>query len=1103
MQGLPVVDSRAGRRPRTLRRSWTRARRAWPAALGAILAVAVMALSSSTSAVDGSLTVIDSSAGSFAGAIESALDNGTAQVLAAEQSLAAGEGPGGTQLVCDNSTVSLSASCESPTPSAADDNTSGMEWQSSITPEARTQASITFDLRDDYVLLFGGWNGSSVYGDTWEFVHGNWIALDPTASPAPRWDASMTFDKKDNYVVLFGGHNQTATFSDTWTFEGGVWSELRTGTHPSPRYGAAMAYDSHDGYVVLFGGATGSRSLADTWKFIGGDWTQLYPQPPTLGPSAPDLSLSDLSFGADPSTSSGPRTVGSTPTYPIGRVDAAMAFDNKDNDLVLFGGLNSTSTSSTELNDTWEFQSGKWTYLSEPVAPTPRSQAVFTWDSSDDYTFLFGGANLTAQLDDAWYFVGGIWTRMTATSMASARAGAAGVWDLADLEIVIFSGNEQGLPANIPDTWQVIDGVWNVTKSTPDLSWPQPAARIGAAAVYDYAENHAVYFGGLTQYGTNGETWTYVAFKWHEQFPSIAPSPRSFAGIAYDAKDHYVVLFGGRAANGSALGDTWKWSGYTWTRLAENVSPPARYGAGMTWDNSDDEVLLFGGIGANGQDLSDTWSFSGGEWTNVTPAAGSPSPTARAYPTMANDSRDDVVVLFGGMSGSTLLSDTWTYSGGAWTEITSTTHPSARWGAAAVFDTSNNYFFFFGGCGQAISPIRLQCNDLLNDTWWFVDGKWTKFTPTNSLIPYARAGASIIYDGLYDDRYVLIYSGLVNRTGELLTNERWQFGGEFQLWSPPYYPSPRVGMSGVFEFRDLTIVSFGGYGPLPGGGVGYLDNTWFQDTFRFNEADPAHSPSARAWAAMAWYGEENISSTSYTVLFGGVNQSGYLNDTWYWSGWYVTGDWHHLAETVSPSARSNESLAWDPADGYTLLFGGQNAQGALGDTWKFQNGIWTELFPSVSPAPRANANLVWDYGDGYMVLFGGWNPVTKVAYNDTWRFLGGQWSELSSASGFLPRYGAAAVSVCAVTTTYATCPTLDYVVAMFGGLATNGTYLDDTWTFHAGVWTEHFYHAGDEPLASAFGVVGDDHDDGDYELFSGTNGQGYLDSFWSFATPPF
>jgi len=74
----------------------------------------------------------------------------------------------------------------------------------------------------------------------------------------------------------------------------------------------------------------------------------------------------------------------------------------------------------------------------------------------------------------------------------------------------------------------------------------------------------------------------------------------------------------------------------------------------------------------------------------------------------------------------------------------------------------------------------------------------------------------------------------------------------------------------------------------------------------------------------------------------------------------------------TPSARSFASMAYDPADHVTLLFGGQGADGKdLADTWAWDGSSWRQLHPSTSPSPRMRAQMAWDSDRGRMVLFGG------------------------------------------------------------------------------------------------------------------------------------
>src|SRR5436190_1054795 len=76
-------------------------------------------------------------------------------------------------------------------------------------------------------------------------------------------------------------------------------------------------------------------------------------------------------------------------------------------------------------------------------------------------------------------------------------------------------------------------------------------------------------------------------------------------------------------------------------------APPAREGMGMAYDAARSETVLFGGIDASGTLLGDTWTWDGRAWTQEHPAA---SPPARYAMGMAYDAARGEVVLFGGYS---------------------------------------------------------------------------------------------------------------------------------------------------------------------------------------------------------------------------------------------------------------------------------------------------------------------------------------------------------------------------------------------------------------------------------------------------------------------
>src|SRR5580658_304916 len=125
------------------------------------------------------------------------------------------------------------------------------------------------------------------------------------------------------------------------------------------------------------------------------------------------------------------------------------------------------------------------------------------------------------------------------------------------------------------------------------------------------------------------------------------------------------------------------------------------------------------------------------------------------------------------------------------------------------------------------------------------------------------------------------------------------------------------------------------------------------------------------------------------VMFGGCGSmpcTNVTNDTWSESN----GLWTELQPTLSPPPRGEAQMAWDPEDGYVLLFGGEGCVnppvcsqiGPLNDTWAFKNGAWNPVISSgPAPPPSAQGGLAYDPSEHDMVLFGGSACDTQCA---TW-----------------------------------------------------------------------------------------------------------------------
>ena len=142
---------------------------------------------------------------------------------------------------------------------------------------------MTFNPSNGQISVFGGYDNTSFYNDTWTFDTrdnaNTWTNLNPSTLPSARYDASMAFDPSNGQIILFGGKGASGSVNDTWVFDArdnaNTWTQLIPSSSPAPRYGASMAFNSSNGQMTLFGGNGNSGLLNETWVFSANTWTQL------------------------------------------------------------------------------------------------------------------------------------------------------------------------------------------------------------------------------------------------------------------------------------------------------------------------------------------------------------------------------------------------------------------------------------------------------------------------------------------------------------------------------------------------------------------------------------------------------------------------------------------------------------------------------------------------------------------------------------------------------------------------------------------------------------------------------------------------------------
>lgn len=306
-----------------------------------------------------------------------------------------------------------------------------------------------------------------------------------------------------------------------------------------------------------------------------------------------------------------------SPLAPAKRWGANIAYDGRDQYVVLFSG-------SSSANDTWIFAHGNWTKLTTPIAPSQRTYAGMTYDAADGYVLLFGGHHKsTIYLNDTWMFAGGRWTDITPkpNDAPSPRAYAAMTYDTMDGYVLLFGGNTS--EQFFGDTWKYHDGAW--TNITPSTLTPtdSPSPRAFASMAYDATDGYVVLYGGGAHEQALRDTWTFVGGVWKELQPADTPPASYYTMMAFDNRstDRYLVLFGG-IDKAIAVPYTWEFSHGSWTNITLSVSPPARFGASLAYDANDGYLVLFGGISQpvpKAPVLDDTWTYADGNWTPVVP----------------------------------------------------------------------------------------------------------------------------------------------------------------------------------------------------------------------------------------------------------------------------------------------------------------------------------------------------------------------------------------------------------------------------------------------------------------------------------------------------
>ena len=930
----------------------------------------------------------------------------------------------------------------------------------------RVLASSAYDQAHGQVVLFGGQDSNSnPLADTWVWDGSNWTQR-ASGGPSPRTGAAMAYDDATKTVILFGGCCYTDSnyiqhyLNDTWSWNGSTWTQVNDGgspgctyncpNSPAPRFGASMAYDPPLGSMVLFGGDNDTQACSyiqcnDTWTWNGSAWVIFLNDNTPGSPPARDgatmaynaatqqlilfggheitytyqviaLKITDsvgsdawaFSYNGIPVESWSP-----LPSGPTSRMAASMGYDAASGSVVLFGGLNYSTVTTTDqieggfnpigyfdpvnyvvgiineivdlanssgnspltvLGDTWAWNGQNWSQLCSNCPPLPRGFGTGSYDAATSSFVLFGGATTSAVVNDTWT-LGGSQPVITGISPNSGYWGSPST--------VLIGGSN----LNVGGTPTVHFGpatATNVSCSSSTLCTATDPGGSSSGASPGTTVDVTVTTSQGTSATTSADRFSYLGFP---SATGISPSGGpmtgrtavTISGTNFDTSGGTSVQFGGAFATNVNCPSTTRCTAYSPPGAAGSVGVRVTTSAGTSASVGAPQFTygatpVVTGISPRSGPSSGgtTVTITG---SNVQPASGAvsvsfggvaagnvscSSNTTCTATSPAGGGSVPVTVTSVGVSSAATPASLFTFtsqSSASWAQATGS-GPSARSQPSLAFDVAHGQALLFGGESQ---------NDggYLNDTWTWTGSAWTQQHPAVS--PPARASGSMVYDAAHGN--VVLFGGYGCNNSYCSDTWLWN-GSSWTQQSPAYSPPASLGAMTYDSFTHQVILVDG-------------PNVYTWNGSNWSVTSPPSSPPNRSNPALSY-----DPATGTVLLFGGCcfNANGssfYYDDTWSWDG----NTWTQLSPATSPPARGNASLAYNANTGKMVLFGGCcSTNGFLSDTWTWDGNTWMQQSPASSPGARENAGFISIDQDGSTVLFGGDNFGGSgfTPYGDTW-----------------------------------------------------------------------------------------------------------------------